>query len=211
MLDNKQIGKNLEKARLKLGLNKAKFATPAGIDTSQYGRAERGEEGLGREKLHLLAEKHGVNPDFLFMGRGPILENEVHRGNDEDDIVKELTPGQILTLLARANEKHAETLAIHARILDRIESKMAQETTQARIDETLKRMDTNLTETLTGVESLAKRQHTAIKDILGELSELKAQKIHPSQGSRKKSHESDGDGEKKGSPPGSGKSNKEKS
>lgn len=99
---------------------------------------------------------------------------------------------------AKARADQTEILKIHAKWLERIDGKMAQESTQASLVETIKKIDANLTETLTGVEFVSGRQ---LQKILAALAEIRAQRKAPSRGVRKKSDETNGDGHKSGIKP----------
>jgi transcriptional regulator with XRE-family HTH domain len=83
-------------------------------------------------------------------------------------------------------------------ILKDIKKQMAQETTQARIEDKVNKIGTNLTETLTGVEFVSGRQ---LQKILAALNQLQESKKTPSRGVRKKLDENDGDGHKSGIKP----------
>ncbi|HSW70854.1 MAG TPA: hypothetical protein VLH77_02620 [Gammaproteobacteria bacterium] len=76
---------------------------------------------------------------------------------------------------AAANDKYADGFRALAIILERMESKMARQESQAIIE-------ANLQEVLAGVETIADRQGDAIKQILSDLSELKEKKNAPSKG-----------------------------
>jgi len=100
----------------------------------------------------------------------------------------EPTAMQIFHLLAK-------TLDSHGRILESIESKMAQEQTQAMIVKSVERIDSNLIETLTGVEFVSKMQLQPMLDLLKKGG---ADKKDHAKDAGKKSDETNGDGHKSG-------------
>lgn len=85
--------------------------------------------------------------------------------------------------------------AAQTEILRDIKQGMARQESQATIEDTVKRIESSLTETLAGVEFVSGRQ---LQKILSTLTELKAQKKGPSPGDRKKRGEIGGDGHKSG-------------
>lgn len=162
MLDKKEIGKNLERARLKVGLSKGRFAKVAGVDASQYGRVEKGEEGFGRDKLLLIAEKHGINVDFLSTGKGAILAKDVinkiisDAGANAIEIIPELTQGQVISILANALKDQAKAFADQAEILKEMKKEMARGDTQAN-------MEINLDEVRSIVDKISKGQNKGLE------------------------------------------------
>jgi transcriptional regulator with XRE-family HTH domain len=52
MTFKEQIGRNIKKAREKLGLTQTKVADRAGINMNYYSRIERGEVNVSVEKLY---------------------------------------------------------------------------------------------------------------------------------------------------------------
>ena len=96
---------------------------------------------------------------------------------------------------ASANDKYAEGFKVLAVVLERMENKMAQEQTQAIIAKTLERMDSNLIETLTGVEFVSKMQ---LQPLMDQLKKGAADKKDHAKDAGKKSDETNGDGQKSG-------------
>lgn len=118
-----------------------------------------------------------------------------------DASIPEPTPMQILAVLADAFKAQAE-------MMRNIESKMAQETTQAIIQEAVKKLDdkakeigTNLIRTLTVVESARIVQDRSQIELLDHLRKLKAGKDLPSQDEGKRSRQKNGDGQRRGKSP----------
>lgn len=210
MLDKKEIGKNLERARLKVGLSKGRFAKIAGVDASQYGRVERGEEGLGRENLLSIAEKHGVNVDFLSTGKGPVLIKDVNKsitdaGPEVIPVIPELTQAQVISILAGALKDQADAFKAQAELMKSIESKMAREDTQAKIEEKIKEVfeatvgsNSNLTYVLAAVKKISIRQDSAMKEIHEGLLSIQSDKTDLSQDEGSRSDRNGVDGEKRG-------------
>jgi hypothetical protein len=86
----------------------------AGVDISQYGRAERGIEGLGREKIMALAEKHGLNVDFISTGKGQILKGQEEKKDAPASGVQppaaHYTPDQLFAMFLHVTEAQTAIL-----------------------------------------------------------------------------------------------------
>jgi hypothetical protein len=82
-----------------------------------------------------------------------------------------------------------------------IESKMAQEKTQAKIDQTTGRIESNLDYTKDLIELLSQHVDSKFEDLAETLSKLAARKNASSQGANKKQNGSDGAGQKSGKLP----------
>lgn len=87
-----------------------------------------------------------------------------------------------------------EVSKAQTKILTSIESKMAQEKTQAMIADKIKDIDANLIRTLTGVEVLSGDSEASLKMIREISAKLKEQKNVPSGGAGKRSGQTDGVG-----------------
>lgn len=70
MIDNKTIGERLKTVRTLINVNPSRFASDAGVDISQYAKAEKGAKGLGNSKLMDLCSTWGINMDYLLTGKG---------------------------------------------------------------------------------------------------------------------------------------------
>lgn len=84
----------------------------------------------------------------------------------KQEAIEELSPGQIMTVLARAIDKYAGAYEVQADLLKDIRSEMARADAQAR-------MEANLNRVFGGLETVGERQDHAIKKILSELTEIK--------------------------------------
>lgn len=120
-------------------------------------------------------------------------------GNSVQAKPDEIPTGQILTLLARAFDKQAETIAIQAKWLESIENNMARQDSQAilsnKVDATDSRtstMESNLIRVLAGVEVLSQDQERTMKAIQDLSRQVGADKKTPSPGAGKKLDQTDG-------------------
>jgi len=198
LLDNKQIGNNLKLAREKIGANKRQFATVAGVDVSQYGRVERGDEGFGREKLIQIAERHGLNMEFLSTGKGPIfVETDIAYRTIAPISTQVLTSEQVFSILATGYQTSLEIMKAQTAILETIKKEMARADGQAEIDKGVKDIAINLNVAQADIEKISLVQDRMEK-VLDYLAEITAGKTPPSKGLGKQKHEIDGDGKKPG-------------
>ena len=67
-----QIGKRLCKRRKEMGLTQEAMAECLGMSTTFYGEIERGRKRLSIEKILLVYEQTGMDPDYLLTGKGPL-------------------------------------------------------------------------------------------------------------------------------------------
>ena len=67
-----QIGKRLYKRRKEMGLTQEAMAERLGMSLTFYGGIERGSKGLSLEKILLVYEQTGMDPDYLLTGKGPL-------------------------------------------------------------------------------------------------------------------------------------------
>lgn len=115
----------------------------------------------------------GVNAEWLLTGNGTMLKSQLSNHNEERvGGPKELTPGQVLSILARAYESQSKTIETQAAILKSIESKMAQEKTQAIVIEKLNLLGPNLDEALAALDKISMTQNRSIDKALGEFASL---------------------------------------
>ena len=70
-----QIGKRLYKRRKEMGLTQEAMAERLGMSTTFYGEIERGRKRLSIEKILLVYEQTGMDPDYLLTVEG--LRNQV--------------------------------------------------------------------------------------------------------------------------------------
>lgn len=124
-----------------------------------------------------IAEKTGFdqgNVSSYLKGKKPLSDNFLtsfrKAYNLGDGASDEAQPSvmQILSVLAEAFKAQAE-------IMKSIESKMAQEKTQAR-------MEINLNKVFGALEAIGDRQDDATKKILSDLAQIKGKKNGPSEG-----------------------------
>lgn len=95
---------------------------------------------------------------------------------------------------AAANDKYAEGFRSLAVILERMESKMAQQTSQAIIEQKTKSIELSLADARKVLATLERRQHLAIEEIRDQFLKVAAGKKIPLKGARKKSGQSNGNG-----------------
>ena len=67
-----QIGKRLYKRRKERGLTQEAMAERLGMSLTFYGGIERGRKRLSIEKILLVYEQTGMDPDYLLTGKGPL-------------------------------------------------------------------------------------------------------------------------------------------
>ena len=67
-----QIGKRLYKRRKEMGLTQEAMAERLGMSLTFYGGIERGSKRLSIEKILLVYEQTGMDPDYLLTGKGPL-------------------------------------------------------------------------------------------------------------------------------------------
>ena len=67
-----QIGKRLYKRRKEMGLTQEAMAERLGMSLTFYGGIERGRKRLSIEKILLVYEQTGMDPDYLLTGKGPL-------------------------------------------------------------------------------------------------------------------------------------------
>ena len=67
-----QIGKRLCKRRKEMGLTQEAMAERLGMSLTFYGGIERGRKRLSIEKILLVYEQTGMDPDYLLTGKGPL-------------------------------------------------------------------------------------------------------------------------------------------
>ncbi len=83
------IGERLKEIRLKLKLSQTEFGQKVGLERTSLSNYERGVDQPGKGRLYLIAEKFGVNPEWLINGTGePYKSNEVS-AEDRDEIERE--------------------------------------------------------------------------------------------------------------------------
>ena len=67
-----QIGNRLYKRRKEMGLTQEAMAERLGMSLTFYGGIERGRKRLSIEKILLVYEQTGMDPDYLLTGKGPL-------------------------------------------------------------------------------------------------------------------------------------------
>ena len=67
-----QIGNRLYKRRKEMKLTQEKMAERLGMSPAFYGAVERGRKRLSIEKMLLVYEQMGMNPDYLLAGERPM-------------------------------------------------------------------------------------------------------------------------------------------
>ena len=64
------IGDRIKKIRLSKNLNQTEFGLKVGLEQRTVSDYERGISSPGKGRLYLIAEKFGVNPEWLLTGKG---------------------------------------------------------------------------------------------------------------------------------------------
>jgi len=195
--DKQTIGQRLEKViagkRVK---SRRTFALSIGADPSFFDKMVRGSALLTENYADNIERVYGVNKEWLFSGIG---EPYVDLG------IREPSTMQILDRLSQAFIDQAAAFRAQAELMRSIESKMAQESTQARLEKEIKevngKLDSNLIRTLALAEKLSIVQDRSQKELMNELSELRSLQNRPLRGERKSKHQNDGDGQKPGKKP----------
>ena len=173
--DQQTIGQRLEEIiadkRVK---SKRAFALSIGVDPSFFDKMVKGATSITAAYADKIAEKYGVNKEWLFTGTGP---KYVSAG------VLDPSPMQILSLLAQAfkdqaaaHKEHAETLKLQADILRSIESKMARQDTQEEISKRAEYIQANLESLSSGHQLVAIRQAVDRGILLRSLARLEGKK-----------------------------------
>lgn len=67
-----QIGKRLYKRRKEMGLTQEAMAERLGMSLTFYVEIERGRKRLSIEKILMVYEQTGMNPDYLLTGEEPL-------------------------------------------------------------------------------------------------------------------------------------------
>jgi transcriptional regulator with XRE-family HTH domain len=83
------LRENLKTLRKKNGITQQEIAEYLGIDTTSYGRIERGDRNLSAERLELIAKFYKLNVNAL-LSDGNINVNDVQKNNLEDDFLEYL-------------------------------------------------------------------------------------------------------------------------
>ncbi|HEY4288213.1 MAG TPA: hypothetical protein VGN00_14005 [Puia sp.] len=132
-----------------------------------------------------------VNPQWLLIGKGRMFAEEGKKQGDAAQLSTNrldhdtISDRDLIAMFLRVSD--AQTL-----ILNDIRSKMAQETTQAIISDSVRTVEANLTDVRKKVTTLVERQELAIEEIRDQFSQLRLQKTDPSKGLRKKLGRNDG-------------------
>lgn len=63
-----EIGERLRQQRKKLGLTQEKAAELLGISTTYYGEIERGNRKISVQRVLMVYEKMGLEPNYLLTG-----------------------------------------------------------------------------------------------------------------------------------------------
>lgn len=149
----------------------------------------------------LLAEGYYVIEATPFGKQGLMLIDEAAKnrlsrtdvGEKKVEVVgREPTAMEILDRLSQAFLNQSEAFRTQAELLRSIESKMAQEQTQAIIKEQTAMIQFSLQDVQGKVTTLWERQHLAIEEMRDHFAKLGVQKTPASAGAHKKQGRSDG-------------------
>jgi predicted ribosome quality control (RQC) complex YloA/Tae2 family protein len=184
MISKEELRSLIETIKKATGLGQEKISIGAGYKKTTL--TERLSQGGGLDAVY----------DQLKLVYGEALKKSmVEEAKNTEN--KTFTPDQLFAMFLEVSR--AQTA-----ILDRIESKMAQETTQAKISEKVNKiegkisqMDQDLTRTLTAAERIVLVQDRDHAQVIEQLLQLQVNK-DPSQGSDKGKHRSGANGGKQG-------------
>lgn len=120
--------------REQAGLNPRQMALSAGIDPSQYQKAEKGQQKLGSEKIFGLATKYGINAQWILTGEGEMKAAAHGQYTTSQPDTK--TPGLVKEPGENWREKYYATLEEKARLIDETARRSIQlaDTAIARLD-----------------------------------------------------------------------------
>lgn len=83
------LKENLKALRKKNGITQQEIAEYLGIDTTSYGRIERGDRNLSAERLELIAKFYRMNVNSIIIGEDRI-ESGTQRHDLENDFLEYL-------------------------------------------------------------------------------------------------------------------------
>lgn len=122
MVDNKTIGERLKHVRELINVNPSQFAKQAGVDISQYNKAEKGEKGLGSKKFLDLCSKWNLNPDYILTGKGSMFADTLQDSGRQSFIPAADLPADTKALYERwLSDKDKTQQQFHATNLGLIE------------------------------------------------------------------------------------------
>lgn len=180
-IDNNAVGKRIEEIiAQKRVKSRRSFAISVNADPSFFDKIVKGQAPLTSKIAKSIASEYGVNEEWIWNGEG-------EKWSKGGLAQAEPTPMHILSVLAQAFKDQAKAFADQAEIMRSIESKMAQETTQAN-------METNLKAVRKDVTTLVERQSLAVEEMRDHFDQLGIQRKNASKDVRKKANQSDGNG-----------------
>ncbi|MBU3662196.1 MAG: helix-turn-helix transcriptional regulator [Bacteroidetes bacterium] len=107
---NMGLKENLKVLRKKNGITQQEIAEYLGIDTTSYGRLERGERNLSADRLELIAKFYKVSVYNLLEGIN-IVESTTQKQNSENDFLEYLKQeNQFLRNSIAAKDKQLDFL-----------------------------------------------------------------------------------------------------
>jgi transcriptional regulator with XRE-family HTH domain len=213
------FGSTIKKLREEANISVEKLAAKIGVNSSRWRKWEEKDFDPRDEDAALIEEFFGMKlqdisslssireflkvPDSASdatVDMSALIRNKILIGEMKG--VVEPTPMQILDRLAKAFEDQAAAFRAQAEMMKNIEKKMAQESTQAKIEDTVNKlegkiaeMQPNLTRTLTAAERIVlvqDRDHKEVKNLISQLTE----QIHPSEGQGKAKRRTGANGKK---------------
>lgn len=117
--------------------------------------------------LKTFCQQFGIDFNLIWTGQAGEVKKEV--GGSQ---ISEPTPMQILAVLADALKAQAE-------IMRSIESKMAQESTQAIIDKKLSAVEDKITEALAGIDTIVDQADEILRKFPSQISKEGSEKRSP--------------------------------
>jgi transcriptional regulator with XRE-family HTH domain len=86
---NMGLKENIKVLRKKNGITQQEIAEYLGIDTTSYGRLERGERNLSADRLELIAKFYKISVNILLEGIN-LVESTTQKQNSEYDFLEYL-------------------------------------------------------------------------------------------------------------------------
>lgn len=83
------IGDRLKTVRLRAKLTQTEFGKEVGLEQRTLSNYERGVDQPGKGRLYLIAEKFGVNPEWLINGTGEPYKSSEVSADDRAEIERE--------------------------------------------------------------------------------------------------------------------------
>lgn len=83
------VGERIRAIRVGLKLSQTEFGKRVGLERATLSNYERGADQPGKGRLYLIAEKFGVNPEWLLTGKGEPYKTNAVTPEDRAKIERE--------------------------------------------------------------------------------------------------------------------------